>query len=191
MKRYQSLLGLGAIALAVTTPFLFSEPVMAQLQRVTQTVTETLQREPQIRLNLSAEKQITTVDEQGNPVTNWQQLGTQVVAQPGDVLRFTMHGENTSDRDVRNLVVTQPVPNAMKYVLGSATVNQVTGAEVTYSIDGGQTFGVNPTVDVEQADGSIVTRPAPAESYTHIRWNFPDAVSAGTGIHATYQATVE
>lgn len=190
MKRLHQVLGLGAIALISATTVLMGAPVLAQLQRVGQTVAQNLQREPQIKLNLSAEKQVTTMDQKGEQVITWQDLGDQPVAHPNDILRFRLTGQNTSDRDVRNLVVIQPIPGQMQYVLNSSTVEAV-GATTTYSIDGGNSFDANPTIEVTQPDGTVITRPAPAELYTHVRWDFGDQISAGTVINATYQAAVQ
>lgn len=191
MKRLHSVLGLGAIAAVLLTPLILETPVMAQLQQAGQTVAQTLQRQPQMQLQLSAAKQVVTTDDQGQPLVNWENLNGQAVVHPGDVLRYSLSGQNTSDRAVRNLVVTQPITQQMKYVLGSAIWNQTTGAEITYSIDGGTTFVANPTIEVRLPDGRVETRPAPAEAYTHIRWDFGDAVSAGTVVSATYQAQVQ
>jgi uncharacterized repeat protein (TIGR01451 family) len=191
MKRLHQVLGLGAIAVALATPVLFSTPVWAELQRAGATVAQNLQREPQMQLNLSAQKQVTTTDEKGQPEMTWQALSGQAVVSPGDVLRYSLNGQNTSDRPVRNLAITQPIPNQMKYVLESATINQDTDAEITYSIDGGKTFVARPTVEVRLPDGTVENRPAPAEMYSHVRWNFGDAISTDTMLNATYQVAVQ
>jgi uncharacterized repeat protein (TIGR01451 family) len=190
MKRLHQLLGLGAIAAVLATPVLISTPVWAQLQQVGQTVVQNLQQEPQLQLQLSVAKSVVTTTVSGQPEVRWEALGGQAPVQPGDVLRYTLAGENTSDRPVRNLVVTQPIPAQMKYVLDSATVNQNTGADITYSIDAGKTFVAEPVIEVTLPDGKVETRPAPAELYSHVRWNFSNAVSAGAMLNATYQVQV-
>lgn len=190
MKRLNQLLGLGAIATILATPLIVSTPVWAQLQEVGQTVAQNLQREPQLQLQLSVAKSVVTTNVQGQPEVTWESLGGQATVQPGDVLRYTLAGQNTSDRPVRNLAVTQPIPAQMKYVLDSATVNQNAGAEITYSIDAGKTFVAEPVIEVTLPDGKVETRPAPAEMYTHVRWDFNNAVSAGAMLNAAYQVEV-
>jgi len=193
MKRLQQqnlrILGLGAIVAVLVTPALFNQPVLAQLQQIRQSVAQNLQREPQVQLTLSAAKQVMTTSNTGKPETSWQPLSGKVTVQPGDVLQYRLNGKNVSDRPVRNLVVTQPVPAQMKYVLNSATGNQA-GSEITFSIDNGQTFVANPTVQVTLPDGTIETQPAPAEAYTHVRWNFGGVLSAGAELDAAYQVEV-
>jgi uncharacterized repeat protein (TIGR01451 family) len=189
MKRLHQILGLGAIAAALATPVVLSTPVMAQLQQVGQAVAQNFQREPQVQLELSAAQQVITVDNTGKSEITWQPLTGQATVQPGDVLRYSLNGKNISDRPVRNLVLTQPIPSQMKYVLDSASINAA-GVETTFSIDGGKTFVASPAVEVTLPDGTVESRPAPAEAYTHIRWNVGDRFSAGAMLNGTYDVEV-
>jgi uncharacterized repeat protein (TIGR01451 family) len=186
MKRLHKFVGLAAIAL-VTVPLLSTTPVWAQLQQVGQAAVETLQQKPQVNLQLSAEQKFVEKDEKGQPVTNWKPLDQASVVRPGDVLRYTVAGQNLGDRPVANLVINQMIPTQMKYVLNSAV--QPAGMSAVYSIDGGKTFVANPTVQVKLADGTVETRPAPAEVYTHIRWNM-SAIAANTSTNVSYQLEV-
>ncbi|MGF1516722.1 MAG: hypothetical protein ACFCVB_02800 [Nodosilinea sp.] len=193
MKRLSKLIGVGAAAalLTVTVPFLRSTPVWASLQEASQSVIESLQRQPAVKLELAAAKQVLATDDQGQTKETWQALsGEQAVVQPGDQLRYYLSGENTSDRSLKNLVVTQPVPAQTAYVLGSAVVGDNGGAAITYSIDNGETFVDEPMVEVTQPNGDIVLEPAPADAYTHIRWDFGDQVQPEAGLTASYDVTV-
>jgi uncharacterized repeat protein (TIGR01451 family) len=183
--------GFGAIALLASAPILWGTPVGAEFLQVSQSLVENLQQEPQVKLQLIAEKQVTTTDAQGQPQLTWQSIGgNEVEVTPGDVLRYTLTGANDSDRAVKDLEITQPIPQQTAYVLESATVADIEGAEVTYSIDGGQTFVAEPTVEVTLPDGTVEERPAPAEMYTHIRWNMGETVDSGVAMNATYQVAV-
>ncbi|NEO33773.1 MAG: hypothetical protein F6K36_25800 [Symploca sp. SIO3C6] len=191
MKRLHKILGLGALTVALAVPFVSNTPVWAQLELAGEAIAENLQREEQIKLVLSAEKKVIEIDKKGQSKITWQQIsGKRVKVIPNDVIRYTLNGENVSDRAVKNLVVNQPIPQQTKYVLGSATVAQNTGAETTYSIDSGNSFVKNPVIKVTLADGTVEERPAPAEAYTHIRWNFGDAVNSGVALNATYEVEV-
>ena len=191
MKRLHKILGLGALTVALAVPFVSNTPVWAQLKSAGQAIAENLQREEQIKLVLSAEKKVVEIDNKGQSKTTWQELSSKrVKVVPTEVIRYTLSGENVSDRAVNNLVVTQPIPNQTKYVLSSATVAQNGGAEITYSIDGAKTFVKKPVIKVTLPNGTVEERPAPAEAYTHIRWNFGDTVDSGVALKATYEVEV-
>lgn len=193
MKGLRKMVGLGAAAavIAVAIPLLSGAPGWANIQAVSQSVIESLQRQPAVKMELSAAKRVMQADAQGQPRETWQGLsGDQTLVQPGDVLRYSLTGENTSDRTLKNLVVTQPVPAQTTYVLNSARVANNAGAAITYSIDGGNTFVEQPMVEVTQPDGTIVLEPAPADAYTHVRWDFGDSVEAGAGLDAAYDVAV-
>jgi uncharacterized repeat protein (TIGR01451 family) len=105
-------------------------------------------------------------------------------------MRYVVTSTNVSDRAISNLVVTQPIPQRTIYVLNSATLGIAGNVEVTYSIDGGKTFVAQPTIQVKQPDGTVETRPAPAETYTHVRWKFPEALNPAVALNSSYQVKV-
>jgi uncharacterized repeat protein (TIGR01451 family) len=186
MKRL-SFAGLGAIALIVTVPFVSQVPGVANIWHSTSAVAQNVQTKGQIQLRLEAEKQVVAQDQQGKQSKTWQPLKGQAVVQPGDVLRYTLNGENKSDRSVSNLTLNQPIPKGMVYVLKST--NATNNAKITYSIDGGRSFVENPTVKVTLPNGKVETKPAPAITYTHIRLQIP-SIAAKTTVKATYQTQV-
>ncbi|MGP1374153.1 hypothetical protein [Almyronema epifaneia] len=186
MKRW--IVGLSALAVAGVIPFVSSEPVRAQIAEVTDAIVEAIRR-PEVRLTLSAEKQVLELDANGQEKISWEQLEGQVKVQPGDVLRYTVDGANSGDLEATNLVITQPVPTQTTYILDSAAGNN--GAELTYSIDNGQTFVAEPMVEVTLADGTVELQPAPAEAYTHVKWDFADSLTAAETVKVTYEVTVD
>lgn len=183
MKRISKRLSIGVLAAAAVTvlPFV-SQPVMASLQQAGATIAEAIQR-PQVQLTLSAEKQVVQADQQV-----WQPLEGNVTVQPGEVLRYTVTGTNAGKAAAKKLVVTQPVPQQMVYRLDSAS-NSV-AADVVYSIDGGKTFTETPMVEVKLPNGETEMQPAPAEAYTHVRWQFPNNLDPEAQLAASYEVTV-
>jgi uncharacterized repeat protein (TIGR01451 family) len=186
MKRLS--VSLSAIALIAAIPLLGGTPVLASLQKAGESIVQTLNR-PQVKLNLGAEKQLVTQDQSGKQQVSWQALEGQAVVQPGDVLRYTVSSENAGDVPAKNLTLTQPIPQQMAYVLGSATNSN--GAKMTYSIDNGKNFVENPTIQVKLANGQVETKPAPAEAYTHVRWGFGKSIDPTTGVKAAYEVKVK
>lgn len=107
---------------------------------------------------------------------------------PGDIVRYSVNGNNRTDQAISGLVLTDDLPANTVYVMGSAA--SVGGATVTYSIDGGQTYVANPTIQVTLPNGRVETRPAPAERYTHVRWTFRNAIPARASVSGQYQVRV-
>jgi hypothetical protein len=161
MKRRLSI-GLGILAIAAAIPFASSTPVLANLQEAGASIVKNIMQ-PKMKLVLGAEKKVVTVDAEGKSVTSWKAIEGLVTVQPGDVLQTT-------------------------YVLGSALAN---GAQLTYSIDGGKTFVAKPTIKVKLADGSVVEKPAPAEMYTHTRWDYSESVQPAASVRSVYEVAVK
>ncbi|MEO1134273.1 MAG: hypothetical protein AAFX40_16410 [Cyanobacteria bacterium J06639_1] len=189
MKRLS--LGLGVAALLAITPLAFDLPAVANTASRNPLAQLIPQRQQQMKLELSAAKKLVETNEDGTTEIVWQALADETnVVQPGDVLRYSLVGANSSQRPVANLVVTQPIPEKTVYLLNSAAIETGEDATITYSIDGGETFVPNPTIEVELEDGTVETRPAPADVYTHVRWQFDDAISAESEMNVTYQVAV-
>ncbi len=182
------LLGLGALALVGAIPFASNQPVMAQLQEVKEAIVQAVLR-PEVKLTLSAEKQLVKLDTNGQEKISWEALEGKVTVQPGDVLRYMVDGANSGDIEAKGLSVTQPVPNQTSYILNSA--NTDSSAEIVYSIDGGQSFVTEPLIEVTLPDGTVELQPAPAEMYTHIQWNFGDDLASAQSVRASYNVKVK
>ena len=181
MKRV-SIATISAIAL-LTIPLIGAIPGIPNIWNLSSAIAQNVKTKPQLQLRLEAEKKIL----KGEKVT-WQALQGQAVVQAGDVLRYTVAGENKSDRAVKNLTLNQPIPKGMQYVLKSATATS--NAKITYSIDGARTFVDNPTIQVKLANGKVETKPAPAKAYTHIRMNFNESVPGKAIFKGTYEVQV-
>jgi uncharacterized repeat protein (TIGR01451 family) len=187
MKR-QFAVGLGIAAVMLTIPFAGKLPVVASLFQSDVAIAKAMQH-PKVALNLMGEKQVISKDEKGKDVISWQSA-SQLAVQSGDVLRYRLMGKNEGDRSVKNLTLNQPIPKGTVFVLKSAKAVSGQPTLITYSIDGGRSFVEAPTVQVTLANGKVETRPAPAEAYTHIRWNLPNMLAAKAPVSAEYQVKV-
>ncbi|MBD2457857.1 DUF11 domain-containing protein [Nostoc sp. FACHB-87] len=179
--------GIGASLLLTTASFMTNLSGVFHWQQFNIAVAQTPQKTQALKLVLVAEKQVLVKDQQGKQKVNWQALKGQAVVQSGDILRYTLTGQNTSDRPLKNLTLNQPIPKGMIYILKSA--NFTGDAKITYSIDGGSSFVTNPTLKVNLPNGKLETKPAPATAYTHIRLQLP-LVAAKTTVKLTYQTQV-
>ncbi|PSN19551.1 hypothetical protein C7271_06745 [filamentous cyanobacterium CCP5] len=186
MKRSLGI-SLATLAAIAVVPFVQSAPGWAHLQKISSAIAEQIQR-PEVKLVLEAHKQIETVDNKGETQVTWQLLEGEATVQPQDRLRYTITSENAGEQPAQNLVITQPIPAQMTYVLDTAIGNG--GTSITYSIDGGQSFVAEPLVEVVQPDGSVVMEPAPAEDYTHIRWDFSASLEPEVAVQVAYDLSV-
>src|SRR5262249_51848416 len=109
------------------------------------------------------------------------------LARPGDEIRYSLVFTNTQQVAVKNVQFVDPIPQGMVFVLGSASIAQP--GRVAYSIAGGKTYSAQPTIETME-DGHKVTKPAPRELYTHVRWTVLDAVAPGAQVTAELRAQV-
>lgn len=187
MKLLHKLLSIGTLGLIVTLPLINQTPVLAGFPPVTEIIAQAAEK-PTVKLNLIAEKKSIVVTTGGKEQVKWSNLADDAVVNPGDILRYSVSSANTSTSATQNLIITQPIPQQMVYQLDTAkSQNQ---AEVTYSTDNGKTFVAKPIIKVKTESGKTIEKPAPAETYTHIRWKFGSLPSAA-GITAMYQVQVQ
>ncbi len=104
---------------------------------------------------------------------------------PGDIILYRLVFTNVRDIPVRNVEFKDPLPAGLRFVVGSATADRDDVA-ISYSIDGGQTYTAQPTIEVE-VDGERVTRAAPPEIYTHVRWLVSGWVQPGAQVTAEFR----
>jgi uncharacterized repeat protein (TIGR01451 family) len=101
----------------------------------------------------------------------------------GQVVYYTLRITNQSTVPLRNVAVVQPVPVNTTYLADSASGP---GAAVSFSVDGGKTFGPAGSLMIE-VEGS--TRRAQASQYTHIRWQLRNPLAPGATALARFRAT--
>jgi len=97
--------------------------------------------------------------------------------------RFRYEG----DRPVDGLRIELAIPETMRYIAGSATGP---GADVSFSVDGGENFGAPATLSVPMnaEDPDTPMRPATVEDYSHIRWELPGTHAPGRTGLVSYRA---
>ena len=116
----------------------------------------------------------------GRPVARFQPA-TAIVQ--GTTVYYTVRIHNPTPAPVRDVVTVQRIPVNTSYVIGSAAGP---AAELTFSIDGGQTFATESDLKVIEPSG--VERKAVAAEYTHIRWRLRNALAPGATALARFQA---
>jgi uncharacterized repeat protein (TIGR01451 family) len=172
-KRF-ALVAVTTSAIVIAAP-LHQIPVIGRVFDAAVAIAQNAQR-PDVKLNLIVERR------DGD---SWQG-GSINSATPGDVLRYNLKGKNQGNRAANNFTLTQAIPSRTTYVAQSATGN----AQIIYSIDKGKNYSAQPMIMTKRADGTTESRPAPAESYTHVRWKFQNAIEPGANVSAFYQVRV-
>ena len=109
-------------------------------------------------------------------------------SRPGDLIEYRLLFINTAEMEVRDVEFFGPIPGGLVYLVGSAGGSPPNVA-VDFSIDGGGTYEAEPEVE-GQVNGRTVLLPAPAESYTHIRWTVQGTVYPGEEIPAAFRARI-
>lgn len=137
----------------------------------------------QIELKTVAEVEVTETDKQGKKIVK-RAAPTTVV--PGTEVIYTITAKNTGTEPADNIVVTNPVPKETVYVDGSAFG---AGTKITFSVDGGKSFGQAKKLTVKDADGK--SRGAKAEDYTHVRWIFQFNLQPGQEAPVWYRTRVK
>lgn len=136
-----------------------------------------------IRFESTAEVELAKVTPQGEKVLE-RRPATLVV--PGTVVIYTNRYTNQGSEAAEGLVITNPLPENMAYLDGSAFDE---GTVVVFSVDGGQSFDRPEDLTVTDTDGS--RRPAQAEDYTHIRWKVLAPLSPGATGEVEYRAKLK
>ena len=105
---------------------------------------------------------------------------------PGTTVIYTLHARNASEKPASDVVVTDPIPEQVEYVDGSTTGD---GTRVTFSVDGGKTWGAKGALKVKGQDGAM--RAALPGDFTHIRWEFEKPLAPGESRAVSFRAKVE
>jgi uncharacterized repeat protein (TIGR01451 family) len=105
---------------------------------------------------------------------------------PGTTVIYTLSARNASDKPATDVVVTNPIPDHVEYVDGSGSTN---GERLSFSVDGGKTWGPKEQLKVKGADGAM--RAALPADFTHIRWQFEKPLAPGESRAVSFRAKVE
>jgi uncharacterized repeat protein (TIGR01451 family) len=105
---------------------------------------------------------------------------------PGDRVIYTLEVRNSGTTALDAPTVTYPIPEHTRYAADSA---QGPGAEVSYSVDGGQSFERPANLKLPGPDGQL--HPAAAADYTHIRWQLKNSLKANSVAFVRFRALVQ
>ncbi len=119
----------------------------------------------------------------GTKVT--KRIPAQKVGPDGEVI-YTTTFKNISDKSVGNIVINNPVPEHMRYSIGSAAG---ANTDITFSTDGGKTYSTEDKLSVTTKEGKV--RAPTAEEYTNIRWNYKGELAPTQTGTLTFKSVVK
>jgi len=141
------------------------------------------QEKGNISVQTVAGKEQSVTDESGQEATRLVPASTVV---PGDEVIYTISFTNISDEPAEHVTITNAVPQHMAYV-GETAFGP--GTVVTYSVDGGISYGSPDELMVKDEEGD--ERPANASDYTHIRWVMRNNLEPGSKGFARFRAQLK
>lgn len=142
-----------------------------------------VQEKGEVKLTVVAEMEVEVVNADGQK--EMQRVPAEKVV-PGDVVIYTIEYKNNGREAAENFVITNPVPQHMVYLTGSAKGEST---EITFSVDGGDSYDMPGNLTVADSEGTRAA--ATASDYTHIRWALNDSVAPnGTGL-VTFKARLK
>ena len=143
------------------------------------------QQKPKLELKTTVEKEV-KIKKQGKWVLERHSADKAV---PGDVVIYTITYTNTGNGTMVDAVIVNPVP---KGFLVNPERAEGKDAEVTCSIDDSHSFHPPPVmVTVKKPGGSLESKPAPLDRYTHLRWIIKKPVQPGESGRVSFKATVK
>lgn len=136
-----------------------------------------------IEVKTISEVEITEVNDKGEKTVKRVPAKSVV---PGTTVIYTITAKNTGNEQADNVVITNPIPEQMQYIDGSAFGS---GTNITFSVDGGNKYAAPNKLTVNDAAGK--PRAATATDYTHIRWTFDFNLKPGQEAPVWYRAQVK
>lgn len=107
-------------------------------------------------------------------------------ALPDTEIIYTTTFKNLIDKPVADIVIDNPIPNDSTYKADSAAGNN---AIISYSINGGKSYGAPDTLKIKGKDGK--ERKALPSEYTNIRWVYQGSLAAGKSSDISFRTVVK
>lgn len=136
----------------------------------------------EVRLDLKAYR-VVSVQQDGKTM---EKLEAALDAKPGQLIEYQLEAGNTTDRALRQVALTIPIPSITAYQALSALPIKLGETLIApeFSFDGGRTFARPPLKRMVKVteNGKEVMREVEVkpEEYTHARWILPQMMAKET-----------
>jgi len=135
-------------------------------------------------LKVDAQEVIVVINNNGKKEIRYVPATTIV---PKDIVRYTITYKNDNSEAADDVVITNPIPEHMRYIANSATSSSQ--IEVTYSINKGKSYDSPENLIVVMENGK--KRKAIAGEYTDIQWHFKNSLPPGAKGTLEYKARLD
>jgi uncharacterized repeat protein (TIGR01451 family) len=140
---------------------------------------------PKVEVAIQAHKEIVKVDAKGQRAVT---LAPATEAASGDTIVYTLRAKNSGTGTAINPRIEDPIPAGTVLVVDSVKKD---GHRIEASLDNGSTWQAFPaTVTRTSATGQQETVPAPAESYTTLRWVLNGPLQPGDGRDVSFKVRI-
>lgn len=133
-----------------------------------------------ITLTTTAEVEKEVVNDKGEKHKVMMPAGKVI---PGTEVIWTVKANNVCKQASDKITINNAVPEHMTLLANSAAGP---GSQVTYSLDG-KVFAPAGQLLVQE---NGATRPARADEYKHIRWEFKNSLAPGASAYASFHAVL-
>ena len=140
---------------------------------------------PKVEVAIQAHKEVVKVDAQGKKAVT---LVPATEAGTGDTIVYTLKAKNSGTGTAIDPRIEDPIPAGTVLVVDSVKPD---GYRIEASLDNGSTWQAFPaTVTRTTATGQQETVPAPAESYTTLRWVLNGPLQPGDGKDVSFKVRI-
>ena len=140
--------------------------------------------EGSIKLTALSEVDVEVVNEKGEKEVKRVDAASAKVV-PGDTVIFSVLYENVGKEATDNVVITNPVPEHMTYIEGTASGE---GTAIDFSVDKGKTYKLPKDLRIKNKEGKEV-RAGPSD-YTDIRWALDGPLPSGAKGAVSFRAVL-
>lgn len=137
----------------------------------------------EVTLKSEAFREVEVTDAKGKKIKKLEAVERAV---PGQEIIYVLSYRNTGKQPANNVVLSNPLPEALSYRVGSAKGNNT---RIEFSIDGGKQFAALETLTVKNEDGTV--RAAKGSDVTNIRWTLTTNIKPGAEGNVTYRAVLK
>ncbi|HEX4822850.1 MAG TPA: hypothetical protein VFV19_00910 [Candidatus Polarisedimenticolaceae bacterium] len=140
---------------------------------------------PKVEVTVQAQKEVVRTDASGKKAV---ELKPAEEAAAGDTILYTLRASNTGTGPAMSPKIEDPIPVGTVLVLDSVAKD---GYAIEASLDGGKTWQTFPaTVTRTNTKGMSETVPAPAETYTTLRWVLNGPLQPGDGKDVSFKVRI-
>ena len=140
---------------------------------------------PKVEVTVQAQKEVVKTDASGKRAV---ELKPADEAATGDTIVYTLQAKNTGTGPAMSPKIEDPIPAGTILVLESVAKD---GYAIEASLDGGKTWQAFPAmVTRTNAKGMPETVPAPAETYTTLRWVLNGPLQPGDGKDVSFKVRI-